>query len=212
MPERVQLVAYSLQRRGELAVAFERLATESAPLSSLNASRRSRAALSSALRGIRQRRINPWPRQSPFDPCIARELDQLRGRLTVCPKNRLAVSGNWCASSKVSCCEAGSSSDMPFVAQHDVGKKQMMIDDHHVRRQRLLARFHHEAFRIMRALGAEAVLARRGHVRPDARVLRHRRKIAFVAARGCCGEARYQRQVSASSRLAKRPSLCARSR
>ena len=64
----------------------------------------------------------------------------------------------------------------------------MMIDDDHIGGERLLTRFHHEAFCVMRALGAETVFARRCHVRPDARIFRHRSKIAFIAGRAVLRE------------------------
>ena len=71
-----------------------------------------------------------------------------------------------------------------------------MVDDDDIRRKRLLAGLHDEALRVMRALGAQAVLARRSHVRPDARVFRDRRQVALVAGCAVAREIRNQRQVT----------------
>jgi hypothetical protein len=49
-----------------------------------------------------------------------------------------------------------------FVAQHHVGKKQVMIDHHQIGGQRFAARRQDEAFLVLRAVLAEAVVARRG--------------------------------------------------
>src|SRR5207237_10226760 len=71
----------------------------------------------------------------------------------------------------------------PFILQDDVGKEQMMVDDDDVGSERLLARVHDEALAVVRALAAEAVLARRGDLRPDAGVVRHFRQLGLVAGR-----------------------------
>ena len=123
-------------------------------------SRRSRAAFSSAARRIRQRGAILGGRRR-FDAACRARARQLRGR-TVSPKNRLAVSGSWCASSKMTVLQAGSSSADAFVAQHHVGEEQVVVDHHHVGFERLLARLHDEAVLVVRAVGAQAVLARRG--------------------------------------------------
>ncbi len=72
----------------------------------------------------------------------------------------------------------------PFVAQHEVGEEQVMIDDDEVGLLRRAPRLHHEALRVMRTFGAEAVLARRRHQRPDRRVLGHLRELGAIAAAG----------------------------
>ena len=84
----------------------------------------------------------------------------------------------------------------PFLAQHDVSEKKVMVDDHDIRRECLLPCFHDEAFVVMRAIGAEAILARRSHERPDRRVLRDLREVALVAARAVPGEGSDDRQVA----------------
>ena len=76
-----------------------------------------------------------------------------------------------------------------FVAQHHVGKKEMMVDHHDVGGERVAARTHHEAIAVVRATLAEAVVARRGGVRPDRRILRHVGEIGAIAGGGAGGEA-----------------------
>ncbi len=56
-----------------------------------------------------------------------------------------------------------------LVAQHHVGEEQVMIDDDHIRGQRLFARLHHEAILVARAFAAQAVVPRGGDQRPDRR-------------------------------------------
>ena len=60
------------------------------------------------------------------------------------------------------------------VAQRHVGEEQVVVDDHQVGEHRLAARLHHAAAEL-RAVRAQAVLARRGHERDDARALVDRR-------------------------------------
>ncbi len=101
-----------------------------------------------------------------------------------------------------------------FVAQHHVGEEQMVIDHHHVGRQRLAPRLHDEAVLVVRAVLAQAVLARRGGLRPDRRSSPARRRSSALSpvlrglgeARDACGCA------ASSSRSRKRPSASARSR
>ena len=69
----------------------------------------------------------------------------------------------------------------PAITQRHIGKKQMVIDHHHIRIQRVLARLHHKAFIEVFAIGAQAVITRGRDIRPHTRVLRHIRKIGFVA-------------------------------
>jgi hypothetical protein len=83
-----------------------------------------------------------------------------------------------------------------FVTQRHVGKKQMVIHHHHVGIQRLLARAHHKTFVVMLAVGAEAVVARGGDMRPDAGVFRHLGEIGPVAALRAPSETRDQLQVA----------------
>ena len=58
-----------------------------------------------------------------------------------------------------------------------------MVDDDDVGGERLLARVHHETLAVVGALAAEAVLARRGDLRPDAGVVGHVRQLGLVAGR-----------------------------
>ena len=64
---------------------------------------------------------------------------------TVSPKNRRAVSGSWCASSKITRVARRQQLGDAFVAQHHVGEEQMVVDHHHVGGERVAARAHHEA-------------------------------------------------------------------
>ena len=64
----------------------------------------------------------------------------------------------------------------PFVAQHDVGKKQMMVDDDDIGIERVLARLQYEAFLVKRTVRAQTIVAGRCDERPDRCVLRHVRK------------------------------------
>ena len=69
-----------------------------------------------------------------------------------------------------------------FVAQHDVGKEQMMVDDDNVGIQCILARLHDETFLMKRAVRPETVVAGGRHERPDRGVLRHIGEERAVAA------------------------------
>ena len=80
--------------------------------------------------------------------------------VTCSPKNSVAVSGSWCASSRMTVLQFGQELRHAFVAQHDVGEEQVVIDDDDVRVERFLARLHHEAVGVMRAVLPEAVVAR----------------------------------------------------
>jgi len=82
-----------------------------------------------------------------------------------------------------------------FVAQHDVGEEQVVVHHHNVRLQRLAPRLEDEALLVIRALLAQAVLAGRGHLRPDRRVLGHVRQAAAVASQAGAGVTRDPLQV-----------------
>jgi hypothetical protein len=70
-----------------------------------------------------------------------------------------------------------------FVAQHHVGEEQVVVDDDDVRFERRLARLQHEAVGVKRAMGTEAVVARRRDERPDRRVLGDVGERAAIAGR-----------------------------
>ena len=76
-----------------------------------------------------------------------------------------------------------------LVAQRHVGEEQVVVHDHHVGLAGSLARLHHEAVLVVAAGGAQAVLARRGGLRPGAGALGHVLALAAVAAHGARGEA-----------------------
>ena len=65
----------------------------------------------------------------------------------------------------------------------------MVVDHHDVRGKRIAARAHYEAVGVIGAPLAEAVVARRGGLRPDRRVFRHLREVGAVARDGGGGEA-----------------------
>ena len=69
------------------------------------------------------------------------------------------------------------------VAQRQVGEEQMVVDDHDVGGHRLAPGLVHVAAAELRALAAEAVLARRGHQRDDAAALVEAFELGEVAAR-----------------------------
>ncbi len=89
-----------------------------------------------------------------------------------------------------------------FVAQHRVGKEQVVIDHHDIGRQRVAPRTHHETVVPLAALLAQAVLARRGRERPGRGVLGDGRELAAIAAAGALGKARDRLQID--HRLARR--------
>ena len=77
-----------------------------------------------------------------------------------------------------------------LVAQHHVGEEQVMVDDDDVRGHGVGARLHHEALPVVRAVRAEAVLARRRDQRPDRGVLGDVGELGAVASVGgaCKGD------------------------
>ena len=198
----------ALQAFGALGRA-RRAASASA---SSAAAQRSSAVGEAALRAqrLRQRRV-PLPsreheaqlaraasraRRAAFElghaPPAARSSSRVsRASSTSCAVDSLAeeqraVSGSWCASSRIDRVAGGQQLGDAFVAQHDVGEEQVVVDDDDVGLERVLARLHHEALVVVRAVLAEAVLARRRHVRPDGGVLRHVGELGAVAASAAC--------------------------
>ncbi len=75
-----------------------------------------------------------------------------------------------------------------LVAEHHVGEEQVMVDHDDVGFERRLARLQHEAFGVVAAFGAEAVVAGRRHQRPDRRVLRNLGDQAAIARFARAGE------------------------
>ena len=68
----------------------------------------------------------------------------------------------------------------PFVAKHDIRKKKMMVDDHYIRQERLLAGLHDKAVLVTGAFRAQAILASRSDLLPDGGIFRHFTEAAFV--------------------------------
>ena len=77
-----------------------------------------------------------------------------------------------------------------LVAQHHVGKEQVVIDHDQIGGHRLLARLHDEAVLVVRAVLPQAVVARRGDVLPHRRVLVDLDALGLVAALRGLGEDR----------------------
>ena len=100
---------------------------------------------------------------------IAYQIQHLRGRNTVAKKQarhfRQLV--RFVEDHRVA---GGQQFRHTFVAQHHVGKEQVMIDHHQIRRHGRLARLHDEAFLVIRAILAQTVIAGRRHLLPDRRV------------------------------------------
>ncbi|TLD45113.1 MAG: hypothetical protein FAZ92_02649 [Accumulibacter sp.] len=69
-----------------------------------------------------------------------------------------------------------------LVAQHHVGEEEVMVDHHHVCRQRLTAGGEDEAFLVLRTFLAQAIVARRGDQRPHRRILGNVDTFGLVAA------------------------------
>jgi hypothetical protein len=135
--------------------------------------------LSSAWR-LRQTGVVGGGRRA-FQPGVARELDQLRGRYALTEEQSRGfrelmrfVEDDGVAGRQ----QLGD----PFVPQHEIGEEQVVIDDHHVGRERLPARFHHETRVVARALRPQAVLPRGGDVRPDGGIFGHRGTGGLVSA------------------------------
>ena len=82
-----------------------------------------------------------------------------------------------------------------LVAQHHVGEEKVVIDHHHVGVHRVAPRLHHEALFLVRAVLAEAVVARRGGGDPGQRVLAHVGAFGLVAGLRDLGEAADRAQV-----------------
>ena len=76
-----------------------------------------------------------------------------------------------------------------LVAQHDISEKEVMIDDHNIRRQCLLARLHDKTFLVMWAFGTETIVTRGRYVLPDGSIFRHLAQAALVATFGDIGVA-----------------------
>ena len=77
---------------------------------------------------------------------------------------------------------AGEQLGKAFVAQRDIGEKQMVVHDHHVGRERLAARGVDAALVEIRAVATETVVRGRGYQRPEFGILGHFAHFADVAA------------------------------
>ncbi len=135
-----------------------------------------------ALKGCRDPHpVGGVPRmREAFGHGVPRELQQLAGRQALAEKQRGRIGElvrfveDHRIGSRQQLGHAG-------VAQHHVGKEQVVVDHHDVRLLCFLAGAHHKALFVARALGAEAVVAGRGDQLPDRRVFRHRGQLALVA-------------------------------
>jgi len=77
-----------------------------------------------------------------------------------------------------------------LVAQHHVGEEQVVIDHDQIGRHRLLAGLHDETFLVVRAVLAQAVVARRGHAVPDRGIFVHLKALGLVTGLRGLGEDR----------------------
>ncbi len=119
-------------------------------------------------------------RRAQLEARVARELDQLRGGERLAEEQPRGL-GQLVRLVEDHGVAGGQQLGDALVAQRDVGEKQVMVDHHHVGRERVLARAHHEAVLVVRAFLAEAVFARRRGVLPDRRVLGHVGEVGAVA-------------------------------
>ena len=111
---------------------------------------------------------------------VARELRELAGGQLLAEEQRGGVRKlvRLVEDDRVAC---GQELGETFVAQHHVGEEQVVVDDDDVGLERGLAGLQHEAIGVKRAVGAEAVVARRRDERPDRRILGNVGERAAVA-------------------------------
>ena len=91
-----------------------------------------------------------------------------------------------------------------LLLQHEVGHQQVVIHDDDVGRLGFAPRREHEAVVVLRAFGAEAVLARRGDPRPDGILLADARQFGDVPAAGHVRPRAHLRNGHATSRRTPR--------
>jgi hypothetical protein len=73
----------------------------------------------------------------PFGACASRARSRTCAVDMLSPKNSVATSGNWCASSKITVFAGRQQFGHALVAQHHVGEEEVMIDHHQIGRHRL---------------------------------------------------------------------------
>ncbi len=71
-----------------------------------------------------------------------------------------------------------------FLFERQIGQQQVVIDHHQIGRLRTLARLHHEALAVERAVGAQAIVDGGGHHRQQRRVVRQGFQLGHVAELG----------------------------
>ena len=96
-----------------------------------------------------------------------------------------------------------------FIAQHDIGEKQMVVHDDDVGAERFFARIHHETFVEVRALAAQTIFSGRCDVAPDRGGLRHVGQLAPVAGCRCTSEGLDAFQIAHVSTRGER-AICGR--
>jgi hypothetical protein len=173
--ERVQALEHLAERVGELAVPFYRTHRQPA---ALFGEREPQIARRFFERARRVRKLAAFPgADRGFDDGLARERDHLGRRHAFAEEERRGFRNlvRFVEDDRVA---RGEKLAYAFVAQDEVGEKKMVVDDDHVGFEGTLARLHHEAAVEMRAVGAEAVFARRGDLRP------HHRRFGDTAAFG----------------------------
>ena len=123
-----------------------------------------------------------------FGACIVSQVEHLRGR-DVFAEEQARGFGELVRFVEDHRVAGGQEFGRAFVAKHDVGKKEVVIDDHHVGGHRVPPRGEDEAILVIRAILAEAVVARRGNHRPHRRIFRHAGAFGLVAGARDFGEA-----------------------
>ena len=209
LAQRFQRRAERLQRVGESGLAQRLRPAQAQPFL-----RKTQAQIARRLVQLRRDAIQfrrGAARGAQFQARVARELDQLRGghRLAEEQARGLRQLVRLVEDHRVA---GGQQFGDALVAQRHVGEEQVVVDHHHVGRERVLARAHHEAVLVVRAFLAEAVLARRGGVLPDRRVLGHLGEVGAVAGQAAGGEllrsgaaAPRPRAIPAAPRCARAP-------
>jgi hypothetical protein len=142
--------------------------------------------LGEILRGLGEGSIVAGGLQA-LDFSVARELAQLAGGQLLAEEQRRGVGQlmRFVENDRIACRQQLGE---PFVPQHDVGEEEVVVYDDDVRRQRVLAGIHHEALAVVRAFASEAVVARRGYLRPDGRGVGDVGELGLVAGRRAARE------------------------
>ena len=125
--------------------------------------------------------------RQPFGHGITGQLEQLARRQRFAEEQRRRL-GQLVRFVEDHCVGGGQQFGHAGIAQHNVGKEQVMVDDHKVGLLRLLAGAHHEAFLVVRTFAAQAVVPCGRHELPHWRVLGYFGQLGLVPGRRGLGE------------------------